>query len=68
MDHETASNSADIVFNEMDEDGDQVLSVNEFADNYINYVWKVRQKQIVYEDNMINGYEEYKYYAKLIKK
>lgn len=67
MDIDTAKDSTDVIFKEIDENNDEFLQIDEFADNYIEIVRKVRAKQIGYEDQMIDGYEEFKYYTKIIK-
>ena len=68
MEQATAEQSAEAIFSEIDENNDQSLQIDEFADNYIEIVRKVRIKQIGYEEQMIQGYEDFKNHQKLIKR
>ena len=43
--------------NNLDENNDGTISVEEFADNYIEIVKKLRMRQIECEDKMLDSYE-----------
>jgi len=51
----------------LDQDGDQSISLNEFATQYIEIIKKLRYRQFQMEEKMIESYEQYKHCVKLYK-
>lgn len=53
--------------NNLDENNDGHISIEEFADDYIEIVKKLRMRQIECEDKMLESYEQYKHVHSLSK-
>ena len=48
---------AEEIMNNLDENQDGAFSIDEFADNYVEIVRKLRMRQIECEDKMLESYE-----------
>lgn len=55
------------IMNNLDENNDGYISVEEFADNYIEIVKKLRMRQIECEEKMLESYEQFRHCSTLSK-
>lgn len=51
----------------LDQNGDGVIALEEFADQYIEIIKKLRYRQIEVEDKMLESYEMYKHCKSLLE-
>jgi hypothetical protein len=51
----------------LDQNNDGKISLDEFADNYIEIIKKLRYRQIETEDKMFESYEQYKHVKSLLE-
>jgi len=49
------------MFTYLDENHDGVLNREEFCDQYINMIKRLRRRQVELEDQMLETYEQYKF-------
>lgn len=68
MEEETATELAEEIFNNRDRNGDELLNIEEFADEYIEIIKKLRSRLMENEDRMLENYEQYKHYKKMNEK
>lgn len=52
------------MFTYLDENNDGVLSREEFCDQYVNMIKRLRLRQLEIEDQMLEDYEQYKFVKK----
>ena len=53
--------------NNLDQNQDGMISLDEFSDQYIEIIKKLRYRQVECEDKMLEDYEQYKHCQQLLK-
>lgn len=64
---DAATQLTEEIMNNLDENNDGFISVEEFADSYIEIVRKLRMRQIECEEKMLESYEQFKHCSTLSK-
>ena len=67
IDDDMAAQLADEIMHNLDSNNDGKISLDEFADQYIEIIKKLRQRQIECEDKILDSYESYKHCKKLLE-
>jgi len=61
MGDEESAQVTDEILTKLDRDGDEQVSIYEFADEYVEILKKLRYRQLECEDKMLESYEQYKH-------
>ena len=64
---EEAAQLTEEIMSNLDQNNDGKISLDEFADNYIEIIKKLRYRQIETEDKMFESYEQYKHVKSLLE-
>ena len=64
---EEAAQLTEEIMSNLDQNNDGVISLDEFADQYIEIIKKLRYRQKETEDKMFESYEQYKHVKALLE-
>ena len=67
LDEEEAMQLTEEIMGNLDQNNDGMISLEEFSDQYIEIIKKLRYRQVECEDKMFESYEQYKHCKKLLE-